>query len=159
MFGLTPVNTLVFAPPAKLGPQATLRALAEWDGDSSTYGTAEAQCCPSSWEPAADLVVGFTPWWQVICVGFVEHSSVMLTMDASGQLLKWPYRKEFYSEVRVGCDVHAAHHCPGGLFSYPRCRLWRHPRSYRRGPRSPSAHLRALGKVSLDVCLRPGVPS
>ena len=35
----------------------------------------------------------------MICVGFVEHSSVMLTIDASGQMLKWPYRKEYYSEV------------------------------------------------------------
>ena len=36
---------------------------------------------------------------QLLCMGFVEHSSVMLTIDRTGLLLKWPYRREFYSEL------------------------------------------------------------
>ena len=34
---------------------------------------------------------------QVICLGFVEHSSQMVSLDASGQLLLWQYRQEHYS--------------------------------------------------------------
>ena len=33
----------------------------------------------------------------MICVGFVENSSLMVSLDRGGQLLLWPYRKDHYS--------------------------------------------------------------
>ncbi len=50
----------------------------------------------------------------VICVGFREHSSVMVTLDSSGLLLEWPYRREHHSghgwfrpsrSMQIGLDL------------------------------------------------------
>ena len=34
---------------------------------------------------------------QVICIGFVENSSQVVSLDRGGQLLLWKYHTDYYS--------------------------------------------------------------